>query len=195
MHYRTIAIIVFICLALISAIYIYSEKQRYYLVNTDKGPIYKIDKQTGQTWKIVGNKETRILGESDRGKSKATDEEAIRIVAGSSQLAEDSYDRRTNEEVIKENIQRLKGNLKYSGWRAKQKEQGVFLVSYTITVTDSIDAIEQGYYFEVAPLLGIVRYINKDSLLANKYGLRRDNLMSPRFIVILSTEEFLNRKP
>ncbi len=182
-----IAIAAIFSAAIIGAFALFLQSNRYDLAEAGAGAVYKIDRKTGRTWMVVGNKEVDVLASGqqdtpvpdagqglDLGKAafrvnyfvKAT---LIDLVKKSHALGRDF----TVETFIGSKVSKLNRPIELKGWEAQEKAPASWLVSYTYDMGSGL----QGYYFEVDAKAGNVRAVSGDPELETKYGLHCTELL------------------
>ena len=175
-------------MALVGAFALFLQSNRFDLADAGSGAVYKIDRKTGRTWMVVGNREMDVLSsvqqtdassESkndslDLGKAafrgnyfvKAT---VVDLVKKSKALGPDF----TVETFIGSKVSKLNRPIELKGWTPEEVSPALWLVSYTY---DSGEGL-QGYYFEADARSGQVRVAAGDLDLENKYNLQCKELM------------------
>ncbi|NQU06281.1 MAG: hypothetical protein HQ568_09335 [Calditrichaeota bacterium] len=197
MNKRVIAIVSIICGTLLLGTYLFLEKNRYSIVTTEKGVAYKLDKQTGKTWFVrYGSEKLTVLDSNSYvAESKTQKETAIRIAKSSHLLSEGGT--KSNEQYIRKEFNSLKGDVNFNGWQVCEVNKGVFLVANTATLIDyespSKGIPEVGYFFEVVPSSGIIRYVEEDSLLAKKYGLIKGLIVTEETRAIMARDKCVSK--
>jgi len=174
-------------MALTGSFALFLQYNRFGLADAGSGAVYKIDRKTGKTWMVVGNRELDVLssepqnsGEDtahpqvDLGKAafrgnyfvKAT---VIDLVKKSKAVGPDL----TVETFVGSKVSKLNRPIELQGWTAEETAPAVWLVSYTYDMGAGI----QGYYFEADARSGKVRVVSGDLALENKYNLQCSELM------------------
>jgi len=174
--------------ALVGAFALFLQSNRFGLADAGSGAVYKIDRKTGRTWMVVGNREVDVLssdqqsapssesqnGALDLGKAafrgnyfvKAT---VVDLVKKSKALGPDF----TVETFIGSKVSKLNRPIELKGWTPEEISPALWLVSYTYDLGEGL----QGYYFEADARSGAVRVVSGDLDLENKYNLQCRELM------------------
>lgn len=175
-------------MALIGAFALFLQSNRFGLADAGSGAVYKIDRKTGRTWMVVGNREVDVLSSAqqsaasseskndtlDLGKAafrgnyfvKAT---VVDLVKKSRALGPNF----TVETFIGSKVSKLNRPIELKGWTADEVAPALWLVSYTYDMGEGL----QGYYFEADARSGQVRVVSGDLDLENKYNLQCRELM------------------
>jgi TonB family protein len=85
---------------------------------------------------------------------------------------------RTNEEEIRAQLEKLKGDLRIVGWEAFPSEQDAWLVQYSVFLNGQ----PRTWPFEANLRAQLVRYVIGDRVLEERYGVSRDPSQDTRDI-------------
>jgi len=162
MNKTVLGVVIVIATATLIGFYIYSQSTRYYIQSAMGGPAYKIDRKTGQTWAIYGEREHLVERTDSSIERKSPKEKAIELAKKSSALGGYGV-----EATIQQWMEQKKGDLRIIGWKAQKINDQIYLVSYTFNE----DSGPRGYFFEVNLVGGIVRNVLGDPELEQKYGI------------------------
>ena len=168
-----IALIITVAATVLVGVFIYSENTRYYIQTASLGEgviaAYKIDRKTGQTWQIIDGKE-KIIKNLSNPKSQQNIFETQNLQQKTIEMAKNYSDGTgTMDSHIRKVMEKIKGNLKIFGWKSHKIDDQTYLVSYTFEEESSG---EVGYFFEINLVGEVVRNINKDDILSEKYKLK-----------------------
>lgn len=156
--------IIIIAVSILVGFYIHTQNTRFYLQSTGKGIAYKIDRKTGQTWLIVGDRQELIIGSDQNVKSYNKKNIAIELAKQSNVF--DGY--LDTDSQLKSWLREKKGDLIIFGWEANEVSADIYLVSYLIDQGGQ----KFGYHFEVNLIAEIVRLVTGDPELEESYGLK-----------------------
>lgn len=183
-----IAIAAIFSIALVGAFALFLQSNRFGLADAGSGAVYKIDRKTGRTWMVVGNREVDVLSSDqqstasseprndalDLGKAafrgnyfvKAT---VVDLVKKSKALGPDF----TVETFIGSKVSKLNRPIELKGWTPVEVSPALWLVSYTYDIGEGLS----GYFFQADARSGQVRVVAGDLDLENKYNLVCRELM------------------
>ncbi|MCX6993053.1 MAG: ankyrin repeat domain-containing protein [Kiritimatiellaeota bacterium] len=155
------------CLSIIAAttlicFFIYTQNNRFVMVNAGDGKVYKINKRTGESILIRWDKEIPVAP-SKPTKEETIEERAISLAKMADTLG-GSYSYNVNE--IRSAIKKMTGNLKIIGWQARQADEQTFIVTYSYDNGNGVHC----WAFEVKPKEDFARNITGDASLEKKYG-------------------------
>ena len=167
-----IMLIITVSATMLVGVYIYSKNTRYYIQTASpvQGTIvaYKIDRKTGQTWQIIDGKEKLIKNLSNL-KSQQNIFETQDLQQRTIEVVKNYSDGTgTMDSHIRKLMEEIKGDLKIFGWKSYKIDDQTYLVSYTFDEGSG----EVGYFFEINLVGEVVRSINKDDVLSEKYKLK-----------------------
>jgi hypothetical protein len=138
----------------------------YTVVNAGDGKVYKINKRTGESWLLYGNREIPITDHSasqESGESRAMrmakEAESLKMWFSSLWQQFDS-----NESYIRRMLQN-NGEIEIHGWKSQKVDGDRYLVSCAYDKGQP-----RGYYFEVNLNTNTVRDIYADTTLAKQYA-------------------------
>lgn len=141
----------------------------YTVVNAGDGKVYKINKRTGQSWLLYGNREIPV---SDRpaATQESGESRAMELAKKSESLkswfaslwGNGVY---SNETYIRRMLQ-INGEIDIQGWESKKAGDDIYLVACTYRYKGQ----PRGYYFEVNLNTATVRDIYADTTLAKQYA-------------------------
>jgi hypothetical protein len=155
-------------LTIVLSIFFYFRSNRYYISIQEKGISYKIDKWTGKTWLLKGTRQIQIDDMSNSKKpseeKKLTTENVIEKVKSAKTLDE-GYPALDNDFTIRNQIEKLKGEIRVNGWKAEKIDDQIFLVWYE--VIHNRDKKTVGFEYNSAN--NIIRHIDDDQILEEKY--------------------------
>ncbi len=154
---------VIIAAALVFSVYLNTEGKRYHMETANK-LLYKLDRKTGMLWLIFGGQAKPIGTPAKEPGHQSESEKAISLAKSSKALGGGH----TVGDAVKRYLQNKKGLLKIHGWKAEKKKEKVYLVSYQFTDNSE----ENGFYFEVNLVAGIIRSVLGDEALEKEYGLK-----------------------
>ncbi len=159
-----------VSLILITIIVYQYRSDRFELQKVSDHVSYKIDKRTGDVWILSSGRETPILSSSHEEHKIATslDQQAIDKVRRSFLLSEIRSVKpiKNNETLIQDDLKSLKGVLKIEGWKQVRVSDGHYVTSFIYV----IDGRTRSYNFEIFPSNDVIRYIDNNLVLLNKYG-------------------------
>jgi hypothetical protein len=160
-----IALLVSIFMCVGVGLYFFMEGNRYSIVKDGAGDLYKIDRRTGRTWKLVGVYSVEVRDFGQGGTAEAPDKQAIRLAQnyGANPTGQPSMD-----VIIQETLRGMKGPLSIAGWTAKKVDDEVYVVAYLYDTGPNTQA--SGWVFEVNLKAQIVRRIDGDPELERKYA-------------------------
>ncbi len=156
MRRTVLAVVVILVAGFLVAFYIYSQNTRYYIESSIGTPPYKIDRKTGRIWVLYGERQQLVEGSDSPTKRRSPEDQAL-------QLVKKSY----GETPYKLTLQMMKGELRIIGWRVRRIDDQVYLVSYTFDDGSG----SRGWFWEVNLIGDIVRNVNEDPELKEKYGI------------------------
>lgn len=165
-HWKAIATAV-AALAVFAVVYWLFFTSPYTVVNAGDGKIYKVNKRTGETWLLTGNREIPIVDHSvyqESGESRAMrmakEAETLRMWFDKLWRQFD-----TNESYVRRMLQ-INSEIDIQGWKSQKIDGDRYLVSCTY----SYKGQPRGYYFEVNLNANTVRDIYADTTLAKQYA-------------------------
>ena len=160
-----VRLIAFLAAVALVAIFVYVIGARYYIIPSGDGRVYKIDRITGHTWVLEGEREYPIQREVS---SLATEEaRAITLAKLAYSIDSSSMDQLDNDSWIQRKLQSVLGPLKVYGWSAKRVDDATYVVSYTYDTGEG----KRGHFLEVNLEANLVRNIVGNPWLEEKYKI------------------------
>lgn len=160
MHKSITIIIAILVAGGLAAYYLHLEHNRYEIKTTSKGIAYEVDKKTGDSWVLIGQK--KIAQKTPIPLKELSEEEKAIKLAKSANTFSYLYD---NDFMVKKWMQESKGPINIIGWKAKKYDDQTYLVGYTINKGNGI----KGHWLEVNLFAEMVRDISGDPDLEKKY--------------------------
>ncbi|MDZ7693719.1 MAG: hypothetical protein U5K69_21805 [Balneolaceae bacterium] len=155
-------------LTVIISSFFYFSSNRFYISVQEEGISYKIDRWTGKTWLLNNDSQIEVNNTSDSDESSeakvSTTESAIERVKSATTL-DDNYPYLDNDFNVKNEIEKLDGEIRINGWKAEKIDDQIFLVWYE--VIHNRDKKTVGFEYNSAS--DIIRHINDDQILEEKY--------------------------
>jgi hypothetical protein len=147
----------------------YAESNRYSLVKGPDGELYKIDKRTGRTWKIIDYVAIEVKQNNLDGSKQTPEQEAIWLanLDGISPAGDP-----TVEGFANGMLRNLKGPLRVEGWNAKRLDDQTYMVSYVYDLGVPPNIRTAGWVFEVNLQAHIVRDVTNDPELLRADAVR-----------------------
>src|SRR5262245_39416256 len=142
-----------IAIAATLCVYFYTNSNRYVTANGGKGAIYRIDRKTGKSVMLDGDKEYPV--EPRESEPETPSKRAIRLAKAGYTL--DKYPIE-NESAIRSEMKKQTGHLRIGGWKAKRIDDQTYVVTYSYEAGENVTI----HTFEVNLEADIVRVISLD---------------------------------
>jgi hypothetical protein len=136
-------------------------------VNAGGGKVYKVNRQTGDTWLLTGMTELLISDSEESDLDRAIkDAKQSKILSDEIGQELPAY-MSTNELMIIRTVEQTHGITTIRGWRGQMVGDRTYLVSFEF---EHVGHSVLGFYFEVNRAASVVRNIFADSELHKKYA-------------------------
>lgn len=160
---------------------------RRYNLQVSGDALYKIDRLTGKTWLVRGIYEHLVATRdptSDEAGQVRQESKALALAKTGKSFSELFDDQAgpalSNKRAAEIFFEVQEGDIEIPGWQATMVGDGVFLVSATIIR----EGEESGFYFEVHLNVELVRLINGDTGLAEKYDLVEKPSKADKLVIL-----------
>jgi len=161
----TYFIIIVSSITLLGVAYLYFSSNRYYISNSGDDQSYKIDRWTGKTWLLINGRQINI-DDPEEDEVKTDSETAINLAKSSYDLPNtDVLYNMDNDYAIRSLLGGLKGDLNIIGWSSRKITEQTYLVRYQYQHNGKVNS----FNFDINLSESIVRYVNNDPYLLNKY--------------------------
>jgi hypothetical protein len=156
-------IIIAMSVALVISLFFNLSQNRFYISVQNSDYSYKMDRWTGKIWMLDFDQEI-ILNEytyDNHSDELSPKDNAIERVRNARTLS----DRGTNEDVLRNEVSVLEGELFINGWKTEKINDQTFLVWYEIIHNGEVKPI----HFEYIEPISLVRRVRDDEALSEKY--------------------------
>lgn len=147
----------------ISLIFNFSQN-RYYISTQNSDYSYKLDRWTGKIWMLDFDQEI-ILNEytpDNHSDELSPKDNAIDRVRNARTLSNGG---RSNEDILRNEVSELEGELIINGWKTEKINDQTFLVWYEISHNGEVKSI----HFEYIEPISLVRRVSDDEVLSEIY--------------------------